>query len=83
MQYFLKVNDWTYDKLQNRSFKCVVPHEDQKLKMASATVKINKVYHFDKINQFSEREIPEQSVSPGSDPKLYDSCDVISIIQKT
>ena len=30
----------------------------------------NKVYHFDEINQFSEREIPEQSVSPGSDPKL-------------
>jgi hypothetical protein len=43
----------------------------------------NKVYHFDEINQFSEREIPEQSVSPGSDPKLYASCDVISIIQKT
>jgi hypothetical protein len=40
----------------------------------------NKLYHFE-INQFSEREIPEQTVSPGSDPKLYASCDVISIIQ--
>ena len=41
----------------------------------------NKVYHFDEINQFSEREIPEQSVSPGSDLKLYASYDVISIFQ--
>jgi hypothetical protein len=32
----------------------------------------NKVYHFDKINQFSGREIPEQSVSAGSDPKLIE-----------
>ena len=32
----------------------------------------NKVYHFKKINQFNEREIPEQSILPGSGPKtLY------------
>ena len=40
----------------------------------------NKVYHFEKINQFNEREIPKQSIFPGSDPKLYASCDVISIL---
>jgi len=34
------------------------------------------------INQFNEREIPEQSIFPGSDPKLYTSCDVISIFKK-
>jgi hypothetical protein len=44
------------------------------------SVKITKIYHFEKINQFNEREIPKQSIFPGSDPKLYASCDVISIL---
>ena len=41
------------------------------------------VYHFEEISKFNEREIPEQSIFPGSNPKLYASCDLISIFQKT
>jgi hypothetical protein len=29
------------------------------------------VYHFEEISKFNEREIPEQSIFPGSNPKLH------------